>query len=464
VPTRLLLEGPDITELLARVRAEHGEAARIVKAEKVRLGGFAGFFAKVRYEVVLELSDDALAAAAAAAAAPAPVAVADPTVTATPVAAVSVTPASAGPASATSLAVPAAPPIPSALPVPAPTSLEELAALADSADTAEVASEPAGRELVPARAPGRALSTESDEFAAVLSRLTDGLGGGIDFDSLPPAPIEPPAEFRPLYGPTSPSADVPEPVEARRSVPVTAPPVTPPPVTPPPALPAGPFEELRRLGVPGHLAASVNGEDLHADLVRVFATIATAPSLPRRPGDVLVLVGDVASALPVARALSKKMRLDPAKLLLAAPSTTGTGITAARRVTGPADAERRARRMHRADVAHVVVIDAPLDGESAEWAKDIADSLGATQVWAVVDATRKVGDLADHLAGLGPVDALVIERADVTRDPASVLDLRVPVALLEGRSATPRAWADLISGRMEAAAQARTSGRRGRRS
>jgi hypothetical protein len=119
--------------------------------------------------------------------------------------------------------------------------------------------------------------------------------------------------------------------------------------------------------------------------------------------------------------------------------------------------------MHRADVAHIVVVDAPLDGESAEWAKDIADSIGATQVWAVVDATRKTADLADHLDRLGPVDALVVERADVTRDPASVLDLRVPVALLEGRAATPRAWADLISGRMDAAAQGRTSPRRGRR-
>jgi hypothetical protein len=446
VPTRLLLEGPDITELLARVRAEHGDAARIVKAEKLRVGGFGGFFAKLRYEVVLEISDKAAPAATTPVAA---------TATAATAPAVSVVPASSAPASATSLRVAA---------VPAPTSLEDLFALADSADTAEVAVAPAEREFAPTRGPGRALSTESDEFAAVLSRLTGGLGGGIDFDSLPPAPIEPPAEFRPLYGTSVPPA---APAQGRTARPVDAPAVLPEPALPPePALlplPVAPFEALRTLGVPGHLAASVNGEDLHADLVHVFATLAAAPSLPRRPGDVLVLVGDAAAAVPVGRALAKKMRLDPAKLLLAAPTTTGTGVTAARRVTGPADAEHRARRMHRADVAHIVVVDAPLDGESAEWAKDIADSIGATQVWAVVDATRKTADLADHLDRLGPVDALVVERADVTRDPASVLDLRVPVALLEGRAATPRAWADLISGRMDAAAQGRTSPRRGRR-
>jgi hypothetical protein len=448
VPTRLLLEGPDITELLARVRAEHGETARIVKAEKLRVGGFAGFFAKLRYEVVLEVSDTATAAAVAS---PAPAAPG-------PAGSVSVTAASSAPASATSLAVPAA---------PAPTSLEELAALADSADTAEVAeatTEPAGRELVHARLPGRALSTESDGFAAVLSRLTDGLvgAGGIDFDSLPPAPVEPPAEFRPLYGtsaaPSLPAADR-TPAEAA-PVAVPEPPAAAQPLLPP--MSAGPFEALRALGVPSHLAASVNGDDLHADLVQMFKTLPSAPSLPRRPGDVLVIVGEAAAAVPVGRALAKKMRLDPAKLLLAAPSTAGTGVTAARRVTGPADAERRARSMHRADVAHVVVVDAPLDGESAEWARDIADSLGATQVWAVVDATRKVGDLADHLHRFGAVDALVVDRADVTRDPATVLDLRIPVALVEGRSATPRAWADLLTARMDADAQARMSPRRGR--
>jgi hypothetical protein len=422
VSTRLLLEGPDITALLARVRAEHGDAARIVKADKVRLGGFAGFFAKVRYEVVVEVPAGT-------------VAVAPPATPAAP--ALVAAPAPAG----VSVAAPV-------VPAPAPASLEELAALADSADTAEVteASVPAERELVAARAPGRALSTESDQFAAVLSRLTDGLGTGIDFDALPPAPIEPPARFRPMYATSM------------------APPAAPEPAAPLlPALPVGPFDGLRALGVPVHLAASVNGEDLHADLVRVFGTLPPAPALPRRPGDVLVVVGDAAAAVPVGRALAKKMHLDPTKLLLAAPSTAGTGVAAARRVTGPADAERRARMLHRADVAHVVVVDAPLDGESAGWARDIADSLGATQVWAVVDATRKVGDLADHLDRLGPLDALVVERADVTRDPATVLDLRVPVALLEGHRATPRVWADLVADRMEAREEPGTPVRRGRR-
>ncbi len=55
---RLLLEGDDIDELLRRVRADHGQEARIVGAEEKLVGGLGGFFAKRRYEVAVALDDD----------------------------------------------------------------------------------------------------------------------------------------------------------------------------------------------------------------------------------------------------------------------------------------------------------------------------------------------------------------------------------------------------------------------
>lgn len=529
MPTRLLFEGPDIQTVLTRVYRELGDDVAIVKADKVLVGGLAGFFAKVRYEVVVEapglvrapqgareleperplrparVAPPATAPAVQPAVASAPVAVPAPVAAApTPVAAAltPVTEPVAAPAASPAVRV-----IKASAHAASPTSidlaastLEELAALADQADTAEL-SEVAVSALVAAdtaggpppapvedhtsRRPGRSVSTETDEFAAVLSQLTAGLSGDvIDFDALPPAPIEPPASFNRMYG-------GPRIVEPRGARP--APPETPvvfhrPPVQPAPAVPAAPVEpipagpvpspqvhpavaaearhaELRALGVPEHLSVAIGSTNPHADLVEVFKTLPTAPALPRRPGDVIVVVGDVASALPAARALAKKMRLDPAKILLAADSAAGTGVHGSRRITGPADAERRARHMHRADVAHIVVVDAPLDGgDGAEWAEEIADAVGATQVWAVVDATRKVGDIADQLDRLGGVDALVVERADVTRDPASILELRLPVAVLDSRPATPRAWADLISGRLDQDTAPATPRRRGRRS
>ncbi len=53
--TQLQLEGPELEPLLARVRNELGPSARIVHAEKIRSGGVAGFFARQRFELTVEV-------------------------------------------------------------------------------------------------------------------------------------------------------------------------------------------------------------------------------------------------------------------------------------------------------------------------------------------------------------------------------------------------------------------------
>jgi hypothetical protein len=62
----LLLEGPDIEALLAQIRDDHGPAAKIVSADKVRRGGVSGFFARQRFEIAVEVDDPAEPAAAPA--------------------------------------------------------------------------------------------------------------------------------------------------------------------------------------------------------------------------------------------------------------------------------------------------------------------------------------------------------------------------------------------------------------
>src|SRR3546814_7614486 len=59
------LEGPDLEALLARVPQELGPDATIVAANKLRSGGFAGFFAKEVFEVVVEVPEGARRPAAA---------------------------------------------------------------------------------------------------------------------------------------------------------------------------------------------------------------------------------------------------------------------------------------------------------------------------------------------------------------------------------------------------------------
>jgi len=144
VSRQLLFEGASIEELLARVRDEHGPGARIVQADKVRTGGFAGFFSRERFSILVEV---------------------DPT--------------AAAPAPATETHV--------ERPVDAPGTLLELADAIDAAEAAEAqvvmstVSAPAASAALltrPARAvPGvsgaPALSTQSPDFAAVLAEWAD---------------------------------------------------------------------------------------------------------------------------------------------------------------------------------------------------------------------------------------------------------------------------------------------------
>jgi len=53
----LLLEGPDLEALLLRAHREGGSAAKIVRAQKVRRGGFMGFFAREGFEVAVEIPE-----------------------------------------------------------------------------------------------------------------------------------------------------------------------------------------------------------------------------------------------------------------------------------------------------------------------------------------------------------------------------------------------------------------------
>lgn len=56
-PIHLQLDVATLEGLTARVRAQHGPSARIVSADKVRVGGYRGFFAREHYAVTVELPD-----------------------------------------------------------------------------------------------------------------------------------------------------------------------------------------------------------------------------------------------------------------------------------------------------------------------------------------------------------------------------------------------------------------------
>jgi hypothetical protein len=213
----------------------------------------------------------------------------------------------------------------------------------------------------------------------------------------------------------------------------------------PPALPDLPGG-LAALGVPVEIAALADHADGYAAVLQAMSALPPAPAPPTRAGDVLVLLGESGPTSTLAGQLAEVMRVDPARTVVAAAAAAG--VPAARRVRGVLDADRRARRMHVGEVPNLVVVVAPTDGHDCEWTRSMVQALRPTAVWAVLDATRKPEDLARYLRLLGPVDAVAVHATGASGTPATVLELGLPVACLDGRPATPSGWAALLCARL----------------
>ncbi len=404
MPTRLLLEGRDIEGLLARIRDEHGSAARIVQADRVRSGGIAGFFARQRFEVAVEVDETVVEL----------------------------------------------PPVLSLPPLPRPTTgyASDILELVEDIDTFERAA-PAGVDGAVEERPD--LSTGSDEFARVLARLTHDVAGDQNTATAIRA-FEPPRIPSPRASTEAVAEDRTKLVDAPAAFsPAAFVTVELGDVETASAVELSPLREspLRALGVPEALAPRIPLSEVnntHLALARMVAALPEAPSLLRGAGQITVVVGDGAYA--AARVVAKRARLDPDAVLLASRGSTAAGMHSRRDIAGPVHARRRAPELRESDHAVVIALDLPPGRENLEWARAVLVELAPQAVWALVDATRKPSDVGQQIARLGHVDALVVERTEETADPASVLGLGVPIAQLDGRRASGAAWSALLGARL----------------
>ncbi|MDP9798065.1 hypothetical protein J2S43_006577 [Catenuloplanes nepalensis] len=574
MPTRVLLEGPAIEPLLEQVRREYGTSVRIISADKVRTGGFGGFFAKQKYELSVEVPDDVMAGRPSGGHGAGP---------------------GGGFAGGGGLSggggFAGGGGFSGGGPEPAPREkpVDTLAALLERADKDGFARAAAREEQndqmvrnpyghggsghgggeLPARA--GLVSTASPAFAEIMAGLESGhltrapaeravtvgapavhpavtpsapSGGAapvIDVPLKPAAPTVrpyrppaaispdgPPAPGGPMVSPalleqliaeTNPLAPVvsqpapapppmstpmatatmapeapiipaaPAPPERSALVPVhpalpavpqkapevlapeivVAPQAAPAPPEPKPAAEPAPVAEVVRspiaekliaLGMPAEMAERATGTDAYGGVLEALADLPPRPQPPARAGDVLVVAGELSHALPVARKVIEQLRLDASRLLLAGPSASGTGIHPSRKISGPSAAEKKARKIHRGDTPYVVVLDAPVNEPNEEWVRDVCDAIGATEVWAAVDATRKTADTRRHLTSMGDVDAVAVYGTAVTADPATVLGLEVPIFMIDGQDASPHAWAAMLCQRLTRSEKKSTRKRR----
>ncbi|WP_205862925.1 hypothetical protein [Planosporangium thailandense] len=232
---------------------------------------------------------------------------------------------------------------------------------------------------------------------------------------------------------------------------------------------------LTHLGLPRQLATLITGTDSYREISRVIKLLPTAPELPAGAGELLVIVGERITSMSIASTVAQSLKLPPSRILLAAVNYAGTSVHPARRLTDPAQAATRVAKLRRdSNLPLIVVVDSEADavgvgdiaavarpatngpangigraGGGTRWARSIVESLDPTCVWGVVDVTRKTADSGAWLADIGRVDAIAAHGCAITGDPAAILQLGIPVAMIDGRTATPGIWAELLCHRLE---------------
>jgi hypothetical protein len=508
----MLLEGPDIRALLEQVQEQYGPQARIVHAEKVRSGGVGGFFAKQRFEVTVEVDDDAVAGTPLGDQADGIASLIESFGTATP---------EDGPAA------PAPTPAVPVRPVPTPSldgaRIEPLRAVGGTAPVAAVGSVLRGdaaaaaaplppvdqllaaadradeRTAEPRRSPGLVPAALTDP---VVPGETPVLEAASRASGVAPFPLtkvgrdaavsDEPTPLSDLVGwlqsqqdalaeaaaakaaeqaPAAPSAPRVDPAtlagivaraglaslaDAHASADAA---VAPSPAQP--AQPVRPVAPLQPEPEPAHdhgdtplaLAAAAavrEPEPAPAPAVAPIASVTALPGVdasvpaprpPRRAGEVLVILGDAASAWDTASTMAASLRIPRSRVRLVSYDAAVVGVDDLDVARDVPSARLVGAQLGMERTPGIVVVDAPLslvaDPSGCDWTADVVEAIAPTAVWAVVDATRRPDDLVRWLSVLPQLEALAVHSVGLTSDPEAVHRLGVPVAMIDGRPAGP---------------------------
>jgi hypothetical protein len=218
--------------------------------------------------------------------------------------------------------------------------------------------------------------------------------------------------------------------------------------------------QLREVGVPVAINPKGEAHSIYEAMEEILAELPPAPSAPRNPGEVLALVGDLTSAVRTAYSVAAQLRIPQTEVWIAGlsahPAADLLGSAdPARTVTGVRHAARLRAELRTHDLPSIVVIATDsIEAEPADpWAAEVLQALQPTASWLIVDATVKPEDNRARLARIAPVDALAVHSAQLSTSPATVWDLGLPVALLDGRPASTFAWAGLLFGALRPASR-----------
>lgn len=218
--------------------------------------------------------------------------------------------------------------------------------------------------------------------------------------------------------------------------------------------PTGLLPRLEATGFPAHMVPDlflheVGEKGIHAALTRLIKMrTAPAPALPVAPCTVVV-VGPGTEALTAAMNACGALRADAAQVAWVGPAHLSNLVSPSRRISTPEAATEWLAAPKRATVVNVIAVYAPVSEHIDPHTREVIAALNPTMVLAVVDATRKVNEVTRWVEALDCVDAVALENASETLDPATWLTFAAaPVAMVEGRKATAARWASLLCERL----------------
>lgn len=221
-----------------------------------------------------------------------------------------------------------------------------------------------------------------------------------------------------------------------------------------PADPTGLLPRLGRVGfptaqVPDLFLHEVGEKGIHTALTRLIKMrTAPAPALPVAPCTV-VFVGPGTEALTAAMQACGALRADASQVAWVGPANLSSLVPSTRRISTPEGATTWLAAPKRATVVNVIAIHTPVTENVDAHTRTVIAALNPTMVLAVVDATRKAEAVTRWIEALDCVDAVALENASDTHDPATWLGLAVaPVALVEGRKATAARWSSMLCERL----------------
>jgi hypothetical protein len=201
--------------------------------------------------------------------------------------------------------------------------------------------------------------------------------------------------------------------------------------------------QLRQVGVPVTLNPGLDAHSKYQALEEILQELPEPAPMPSAGGQVVAIVGESAAALRAARTAARFMRI-PASTIVVAGAGEPTEL---RELAGSTAAAQLRVESLSAALPTIVVLatDGAEVGVEDPWVGEMLAALRPDATWAVVDARWKIEDCHAIVDNLPSVSALVVHSAELSSSPASVWDLDLPLALLDGRRPSTFIWLGMLT-------------------